>query len=555
MDLLHQEFIDKLSNEEEINRKISLERRKNGRVVLMLSAVACFMVFTIAAVNETSKTYVGGNVLRLSDGSTAAPKDKRINSPWKNSSSASNLLFDTLFLADHTFKETNPLLASSYQMLNDGLTYEITLKNELYWSDGESLTVDDVIFSFEAFLRCNNVNTSLSAAISKIVGAEAWQNGESSSLEGVSSQGNVITIHLTSPYANFMTMMTQFALLPKHKLEDVDPATLTSNIDFFANPVTSGMYQFGGLNDNGNIYLIRNPYYHDTKPKIEMVELISNYSPTEIDYYNTNNVSEMVDYRAIQGFVEYPVEIHFYRYFVYNLQGPAHDEEPSPIADIRVRQALVHALDRGSLLETVYFNAGVPFYSGTLSLSSGESYPYNPIKAVALLEEAEYDFDRPIRIGYYYSDAVSRIFLEKVADYYEEIGLTVELYKIGGNEQIYAERDYDLLLKGLSSFDSSDWYNEYLSSNNNLSQLLGRDRYFDELVYALGAATSQKESEDIKFELVELEKELFYKMPLFTLNQSVYMNETRLKLPDEIEFANSWYKYDKKFAEWEIIKE
>lgn len=555
IDSLHQQFLNKMSSEEEIKQRISKEQQKNGTVVFVCAAIAFTIISVFATLNEVQKSYIGGNVFYLADSSTLAPEDKRVSSPWKNASSVSNLMFETLFLTDYTFTTVEPALASAYRVLDEGYTYEITLNNSLYWSDGQKLTLDDVVFSLESFLLCTGVNSSQSAAISKIQGALEFQNGMSDTLEGLTVEENVLTIKLSSPYNNFMAMMTQFAPFPKHILENVDPATFTSPIDYFANPVCSGMYKIGGFTDDGNLYLEQNPYYSGLSPKIEIVELVSGYSPTEIDYYNTNVVSEMVDYRAIQGFTEYPVELHFYRYFVYNLEGSALTEELSPMSDIRVRQALVYALDRKSLLEDVYFNTGSLFYSGSLLNPKGEIYSYNPVKAVELLNEAGYDFTRPIKIGYYYTDTVSRIFLEKVESFYNNIGLTVELYRIAGSEQIYAERDYDLLLKGLASFNEEDWYNEYLTSNTNMSQLFGKEGIFDHMVYQLGATNSRSKKDEILDELVALEKSLLYKMSLFTLNQSVYINENRINIPDDMIFANTWYKYDKKFAEWEVIKE
>ena len=87
-----------------------------------------------------------GGALRLAlstnDGST---KDDRVPTPWLNHNMATNLMWRGLLIADSTLTKTSPDLAEKVEISDDGLTYTITLKEGLKWSDGEALTVDDVL--------------------------------------------------------------------------------------------------------------------------------------------------------------------------------------------------------------------------------------------------------------------------------------------------------------------------------------------------------------------------------------------------------------------------
>lgn len=73
-------------------------------------------------------------VLSTTDGSST---DDKVPIPWLNRTMPTNLMFRSLFIADSTLNETSPDLAESYEVSEDGLTYTITLKDGLKWSDGE----------------------------------------------------------------------------------------------------------------------------------------------------------------------------------------------------------------------------------------------------------------------------------------------------------------------------------------------------------------------------------------------------------------------------------
>ena len=63
----------------------------------------------------------------------------RIDTPWLNRSMGNNLMFRALFIATNSdLTEVKGDLAEDYNVSEDGLTYTITLKDGLSWSDGEA---------------------------------------------------------------------------------------------------------------------------------------------------------------------------------------------------------------------------------------------------------------------------------------------------------------------------------------------------------------------------------------------------------------------------------
>lgn len=185
---------------------------------------------------------------------------------------------------------------------------------------------------------------------------------------------------------------------------------------------------------------------------------------------------------------------------------------------------------------------------------SQQLFEYNPTKARKLLEEAGYDFDHTFTIAYYSGDTSTRIMLETIAGYLEDIGMTVAL-EYSSAAQLYDFPTYDMLLKNLSALNTEDWYNEYLASNPNLSQLLGREGVFDDLIIELTSTTDSVKYMEIMQELVDLEQELLYKMPMFLLTDAVYINSNRVSVPEDIVFGNTRYRSDVRLDEWYVKKE
>ena len=134
---------------------------------LLLSATMALGMFTscgsqsnnVPSENSGTSTPVVSDgslklVLSTADGSST---DDKVPTPWYNRNLATNLMFRSLFIADSTLTSVKPDLAD-YTVSDDGLTYTITMKDGLKWSDGEPLTVEDVVFSIETAQKAATIN-------------------------------------------------------------------------------------------------------------------------------------------------------------------------------------------------------------------------------------------------------------------------------------------------------------------------------------------------------------------------------------------------------------
>lgn len=493
---------------------------------------------------EEAAESTGDKVLKLAlstnDGST---QDDRVPTPWLNHNMATNLMWRCLLLADSSLTKTSPDLAESVEISDDGLTYTITMKEGLKWSDGEALDAEDVLWSMDAVMAATNKNSIYSAAFGKIVEKSA--------------EGNVITLKLDAPYASMMDILAQFAILPKHALESADPATIDA-AEFWKNPVTSGYYMMDELNVGNYFTLKLNPNYEGTAPKIEKVtvsyvsDFLTAAQSNSADFLY-GNASDLVEGMSGLGTYEsIPVDVLFYKYFIFNMKG-VDGKENAAMQPVEVRQALIKAIDRATLAalypSALVLNSGVP---NANEAYNGFEYAYDAEAAKAEIVASGYDMSRPLRICYYNNDQTSIDLINMVVYYLEQTGLTVEAtLSNDGTTDLFTTREYDMGFKGKSSFSMEEWYSEYMSGDALFANIFGGDTSFDDAIAAYSAATTDDAKAEALATLQALEQEKMYKVPVFTVGNYVFVSNN-VSVPEGVAFCNPLYACDIDYANWEI---
>ena len=519
-------------------------RHMKNKVTALLLATTMAISGTAGAFTVSAAEAADSGTLKLTtgDGSTS---DDKIPTPWYNRLLATNLMFRSLFLADSNLTNAQPDLADSYEISDDKLTYTITLKDGLKWSDGEELTAEDVKFSIETALKAATINSIYTSAFKNI--------------SDMSVDGNTITLTLSSPYASMIDVLAQFAILPEHCLKDADPLKLESDA-FWTDPVCSGMYTLDELNVGNYFTLKRNENYEGEAPKIANVTcyFVSDYITAaqagNADYVYGNAADMVEALEGMDNYTEHEVDVLFYKYFIFNMKG-ADGNVNEAMDNVEVRKALVEAIDRATLA-TLYptakvLNSGVP---NDNEAYNGFEYTFDAEKAKSDLEAAGYDMSRTLKICYYNNDQTSIDLINTVVYYLEQTGITVEAtLSNDGTTDLFTTRDYDIGFKGKSAFSIDEWYTEYMSTDGLFSNIFGGGTEFDDLVADLFKATEEEERNTVLKELQDKEQEMVYKVPAFTVGTYVFTSDN-VKIPDGVEFCNPLYMSDIDFAEWEIAE-
>lgn len=152
-----------------------------------------------------------GGVFRMSIGSYF--KKIQINEVQKlEESQIFWQIFEGLVKYDSETLEIKPALASDWVVSTDGLTYTFTLRDDVKFHDnpcfeggkGRLVTPEDVVYSFEQIYDSKPTNSAYSVFKNTVAGGDAYHEGESDEIEGISVDGNRISFVLQSPGLTFI---------------------------------------------------------------------------------------------------------------------------------------------------------------------------------------------------------------------------------------------------------------------------------------------------------------------------------------------------------------
>lgn len=362
-------------------------------------------------------------------------------------------VYETLVTIDEG--EIVPALAQSWEVSEDRTTYTFTLQEGVRFSDGAEFTAEDAKFSIER------------------VSTDAWTNGLAGRLGVVESveapDDTTVVVTLSRPSNEFLFSMTTL----------VGAMFDTEGVDDLANePVGTGPYVFESWDRGSAITLRRNDDYHGDAPYFRTVEM---------RYFrdgNALNNAMLTDAIDVVSTVQAPEALAEFEGGAYQiLEGTTNGEvvlsmnqqEGNPLADLALRQAVRHAIDHQSLMDTCW--AGKGTLIGSMAPPTDPwhedrtgDYPFDQDRARELIAEAgAQDTTLRLRIPTLpYAVACGTV----VESMLEEVGLDVTIDELefpsAWLETVYTNRDYDLSIVAhveardmAAVFGDPDYYTTY----------------------------------------------------------------------------------------------
>ncbi len=468
-------------------------------------------------------------------------------------------VFDSLLTIDSDMENISASLAESYEVSEDEKTVTFTLRDGVLWHDGEVFDSNDVLFSVKSVLRSDEINGVISSAFKSIVGAEAYSAGETESISGVGVNGNKIAFRIDGNIIEFIQAIIQFAILPEHILGETAPNDIPLS-EYWKKPVGTGCYRIVEAVENEYFLLEANNSYFGKKPGIKNMRIHLNKSDCvtamkegSLDFYVTNDPGEISKMKGADNCSDHRLNILFPAYLIMNFSEDGNISEY--LKDERVRRALLIAIDREVITEAIFpgssvSNTLVPTWDSWY-WNDAQVYEYNPEKARELLVEAGFDFSRTLRLRYSTKGQSTADLMSAIAVYWQEIGIKVDLQKFdgSGSEHMFNIRDFDVCYKRLSAFDRPSIYEE-ISGDSVMQQSLLNMPIYDELINELSLTNNESRRKEIVCLMQQLDQEYLLRLPLFSLANVAYVNDTRLIMPDV--YGNLWYRYDLCFSEWRL---
>ncbi|NWG15260.1 MAG: hypothetical protein HXY41_01370 [Chloroflexi bacterium] len=371
-------------------------------------------------------------------------------------------------------------LAESYSVSDDGLTWTFNLHQGVKFHDGEELTADDVVYTFQTIQTSEEDIAPFRPRF--------YQGDQAIQFEAPDDY--TVVARLAEPNASFFTDIS-VPIVPRHVLEGQD----LREGPFNRQPVGTGPFKVVEWVTGESITLEAHEEYFRGRPCLD--RLIFRIIPDEqaqvnalltgeIDFLLNVPGASVAQFQDNAEFTFVTADFDSQFQIVFNMAK-------EQFQDKRVRQALMIAIDRQALVDTVrqgfgvvqnsHFDSVVPFYSQ----DKLGGYDYDPERAGQLLDEAgitDSDGDgvrdlngQPWVVNLLTFQQGFRNYFDYatvVQAYWQDIGIQVELETrdlATMVEQLYQERiedkPYDVLTSGWSQIgpEPNSYANFYITTD------------------------------------------------------------------------------------------
>ena len=319
-----------------------------------------------------------GGVLKVAVVSEATSLD-----PITTNNVPSSIIFMQIHDALVTYdEELNivPMLATSWEISEDGRTYTFQLREDVTFHNGEPFTASDVVYAFTAGADPQYQSQWL---------------GRFQQIEEIEAvDEHTVTLTLQAPNAAFLDQITYFGIPSSsaHQEKGADGYAIA--------PVGTGPFRFVSWSRNDRLVLERNDEYWLTRPHLDGVEFRAiperSVAAVEletggVDVAMSLNADDVLRLESNPDVTVGTTPTLSYYYIAMNNQA-------GPLQDVRVRRAIQYALPLDQIIDTIFGGVGaVRAYTtmapGSLAYDESilEEIPgYDPQKALELLAQAGY---------------------------------------------------------------------------------------------------------------------------------------------------------------------
>ncbi|QGZ65786.1 ABC transporter substrate-binding protein [Paraburkholderia acidisoli] len=348
-----------------------------------------------------------------------------------------------------------PLLATSVTPSPDFQTYTIKLRPNVRWHDGQPFTADDVVFNVLEYWK----PISAGIALKTLQSAQAVDP-------------LTVALRFTKPVPEFFlksVLAGQYqVLVPKHRYAGKDLLTNPLN----NTPIGTGPWKYGSWVRGSRVEFARNEqYWSPNQPYLDKLviswwgDAASRSAALETGELGLA-YSNPVPARDIDRLVKtgkVVLDTHGYEDSAWTVTAEF-NQRREHVKRREVRQALLHAIDRKFIVDTIYYGRGRPavsplFHSNPLFFTDDvPKYPFDPKRAGALLDAAGLPnkdggrftvnllaaawFEENAKLGQYLKQA------------FEDIGVKVKLDSVDratALKRIYTDYDYDIAISNFTA--------------------------------------------------------------------------------------------------------
>lgn len=413
---------------------------------ILIAFIVCLMIFPAGCRQSGS-----GFVIALGDNiRTIDP----IGSPSVDAASERlrTLIFNTLVRKNEKFDYSGEL-ASDIKRSDDGLTYTFTLHDGVKFHDGRLLTSADVKYTLDLLLSSNFAK---SASFFEGTGAE-----KRSYIKSVEApEPRIVVVTLLKPWVGLLSNLVAIPILPKDSYESQK-----------TNPLGSGPFRFIRYDNAQQVCDVEAfADYWEGAPKIQSirVRVIPDMNALQAELQagrvDIAPLPTSLSPDAVKRLEQDP-NLQVQAFQGSNVVLLTLNTSSPPLDNVKVRQAIAYAIDRGSLIDNLLLGFGKIAHSiipeESWAYSPGQIYSYDLATAKRLLDEAGFRdpdgdgprmrFEKPVVFKLSGSSISGRQYASVIQNYLKEVGIPVEIQTPEANTL------FDELRRGNFQIAYSQW--------------------------------------------------------------------------------------------------
>jgi len=343
----------------------------------------------------------------------------------KESPNVFGLTYEGLVKENPLTGDIEPALAQSWTIADNEQAITFTLRDNLKWSDGEPLTADDVVFTYNDLVFNPKIPNNL---------RDSFRIGETGQFPTVEKIDELqVKFSVPEPFAPLLQSSTSIPIMPKHALKASVEETGSDGTPAFVSKwgidtppeeiIVNGRYKLAEYATSERVTFVRNPYYWETdeqgnqKPYVDRLiwQIVGNQDTALLQFRSGNldtlgispkyfsllkQEEEQRDYTIHNGGPQYGTT-----FIGFNLNTGKRDGEPlvDPVKsrwfnNLNFRKAVAYGIDRQQMINNIYRGLGErqnspisvqsPFYKPDV-----KSYDHDLEKAEELLFQEGFEYN------------------------------------------------------------------------------------------------------------------------------------------------------------------
>ncbi|WP_419155573.1 oligopeptide ABC transporter substrate-binding protein [Weissella minor] len=371
----------------------------------------------------------------------------------------------------------------------DAKTATVTLRDNLKWSDGKSVTAKDYEFAYELVANPEYGSARWSDSLANIEGMEDFHNGKAKDISGITfpdgEDGKKIVLKFKENKPGFENSGNGYFLenvSPYHYLKDVEPKKLASDPKTTTKPLVYGAFKPEKVVAGESIYYTPNKYYWGKKPKLDSVtyttvdpsKTVASLKSGKYDIVKGANANiykqiKDLDNTEITGQQQLYISLLNFNLGHYDTKKSENvQDRDTPLQDKRVRQALGYARNVDDINKK--FSNGLQTRANTLippifsdyTAKDVKGYPEDIDKANKLLDDAGWKWDKDHEFREKDGKRLELTYMARQGDSNSEAiakNYIQQWKKIGADVKLYKGRltDFNTYVQITSSPESGDW--------------------------------------------------------------------------------------------------